>query len=140
MDSIRLGTTHLSDESFVEAFESCTLPAAQFHHGDHIRLTWIYLATMRVPEATARIAESIRRYAEHHGSARKYHHTMTCAWVRLVDAARRSMPEKTGFAGFLVANPVLLDQKLVARHYSSSAMASPAARASWVDPDLWPLP
>jgi hypothetical protein len=49
------GTLHLPEDEFVAEFESCRLPAAQFHHADHIRLAWIYLRQMNEPEAAERM-------------------------------------------------------------------------------------
>jgi hypothetical protein len=44
------------------------------------------------------------------------------------------------FDEFLERFPGLLDGGLVERHFSAELLATPAARATWVDPDLRPLP
>jgi 2'-5' RNA ligase len=134
------GTLHLNDEEFVEAFESCRLPAAQFHHADHIRLAWIYLRKMDEPEAVQRMAESIRRFAAQNGLPEKFHATMTRAWARLVAAARERTPHTTSFCEFAITHPHLLDKGSLLKHYSKDRLESAAARASWLEPDLVPLP
>lgn len=140
MEKLPLGNAHLSEEEFVEAFESCRLPASSFHHADHVRLAWIYLRSLSEAEAAARIAESIRRFAAQIGKSEKFHVTMTLAWLRLVAAALKTTPAGTGFSDFLVATPHLLDQGALAEHYSRTLLASDAARLAWVEPDLLPLP
>jgi len=140
MESIRLGTAALSDAALVEEFESCRLPAAQFHHADHIRLAWILLGRMSEPEATRRIVRAIRRFAVHHGVSEKYHHTITLAWMRLVSSARHSTPEVRDFESFAARHPDLLDVKALNRHYTPELLASRAAKEEWAEADLQPLP
>ena len=139
MDDLRKGTAHLSDESFVEEFESCRLPAAQFHHADHIRLAWIFLGQMDEAEATRRIEQAIRRYAEHNGIGQKYHQTITLAWMKLVAAARRATPHTVYFDEFAEKHPELLDVHHLKNYYTKEFLESPQARADWVEPDVRPL-
>ena len=139
MRSFHTGTAELTDDAFVEAFESCRLPAASFHHADHIRLAWIYLGRMTEAEATQRIEEAIRRFAAHNGVTTKYHHTITVAWMRLVAAARTASPQATRFDEFAAMNPELLDADLIKSYYSSTRLAASDARTTWTEPDLRPL-
>jgi hypothetical protein len=140
MGEIRLGTAHLSDQALVEEFESCRLPTAQFHHADHIRLAWIYLGQMTELEATLRIEQAIRRYANHNGIGQKYHQTITLAWMRLVADARRSTPAVSGFFEFAELHPNLLDVHRLKVFYTKERLESPQARAEWVEPDVCQLP
>jgi len=139
MEPIHLGTAPLDDDTFVEAFESCRLPTAQFHHADHIRLAWVYLGRMTEAEAARRIEQAIRRFAEYNGVGEKYHHTITVAWMRLVAAARRATPEATHFGMFARVQAHLLDVNVLQKHYSKERLLSPEARREWVEPDLVPL-
>jgi hypothetical protein len=41
---------------------------------------------------------------------------------------------------FLAAHPGLLDSRMLGRHYRQETLSSPLAKASWVPPDLEPLP
>jgi len=140
MEAVQLGTAHLSDQKLVEEFESCRLPTAQFHHADHIRLAWVFLGQMTEAQATQRIEQAIRRYAEHNKIAHLYHQTITLAWMRLVSAAHRASPQRAGFAEFAKLHPELLDVQRLKTYYSQDFLASPEARARWVEPDLSPLP
>ena len=94
------GTADLSDDAFVNAFESCTLSGDAFRHYDHLRLAWIYLGDRPLADATERMVASIRRFAQHHGAAAKYHDTMTRLWMRLVAHARRVGRSENDFAAF----------------------------------------
>jgi len=130
----------MTDDEFVEAFESCTLPKELFHHRDHLRLAWIYLRRYGPGEAGARVGESIRRYAAHLGVSQKYHETITLAWFLLVEHADGHAPPGASFEDMLEAFPELLDQNTPRRYYSSAVLDSDAARAAFIEPDLAPLP
>ncbi len=134
------GTFILSDDAFVDAFESCTLPKQSFHHRDHIRLAWLYLREGELPVAAARIERSIRGFAAHLGVSEKYHQTITFVWLRLVEAAMRQFPGGGTLEDFLRQHPELLDQNLPFQFYSRERLLSDGARSAWVEPDLKALP
>jgi hypothetical protein len=140
MDALRWGTAHLSDEEFLREFESCRLPGENFHHADHLRVSWIYLRRFDEPAAQERMAQAIQRFSTHQGSPGKFHVTMTQAWMRLVAAAWRATPAITRFEEFAAAHPRLLDPQALAKHYSADLLGSASARIAWVEPDLAPLP
>ena len=129
----------MTDTEFTRAFENCTLPEDQFRHRDHIRLAWIYLRDYGREHAARRIAESIRRYAAHHGKPDRYHHTITIAWLELVSAVRESLPESATFEDAVACWPKLLQKATLAEYYSSGLLESDAARKAFVEPDLKPL-
>jgi len=130
----------LTDEAFVAAVETCTLPNEQFRHREHLRLAWLYLRESPCAVAERRMACTIRRYATHHGAPEKYHQTITLLWMRLVAAARAKTPNVSSFDAFGDAHPSLLDKMTVHRFYSAARLNASDARAGWVDPDLLPLP
>lgn len=116
----------MDDHAFVSSVENCTLPPEHFNHAGHLRLACLYLAQHPLDEAIARTGAAIRAYAAHLGAADKYHATVTVALVRLLHAR--------GPAALADAKAVL------ALHYSPALLASAAARAAFVAPDLAPLP
>src|SRR5215472_10058720 len=140
MAALNCGTLRLTDDEFLRAFESCELPNGAFHHGDHIRAAWLYIRRLGEAEAAARLSKGILRFATHHGSPQKYHHTMTLAWVRLIAAAQRDTPALVRFEDFLAAHPNLLDMRSLSKYYSASRLGSAAARTGWMEPDLQTLP
>ena len=140
MDSVRPGAAHLNDEAFMEAFETCRLPTAQFRHADHVRLAWIYLGQSDLQAATERMEQAILRFAEHNGVLTKYHRTITVAWMRLVAAARNATPHAARFEEFLALHPELLDVKNLSHYYTSVRLAAAESRAGWLEPDIRDLP
>ncbi len=117
-------------------FESLALPS--FSHADHVRVASLYLARYDRAEALDRFSAGIRRLAAAKGDAAKFHVTVTRAWLELLDAARRS-PAAAANAALLEACPELRDVTLLERFYLAATLASPAARAGWMPPDLSPL-
>ena len=132
--------TPVADEEFVSAFEACQLSNEDFHHRDHIRLAWIYLQRYPELEARERMAAAIRKFAAHHGKSDKYHETMTVAWLRLVADATTRLTGDAGFDELTTAAPELLDKSTIQKYYSTAALATEAARTTWTEPDVQPLP
>jgi hypothetical protein len=132
--------TELTDPEFVRMFEACELTNDNFHHRDHLRLAWIYVRRYGELEARVRIAGAIRKFASQHGKTGKYHETLTVAWLRLVGSAITRIPLDASFEDLTIAAPELLDKRTIEKFYSLSVLDSKEARASWVQPDLQPLP
>ena len=130
----------MNDQDFVEAFFSGTLPNEQFHHRDHLRLTWLMLSRHGREIGARKVTDGIRLFAAAHGHSFRYHETMTQFWIWLVDHVRTAQPQIKSFDEFLSAFPAALDKGLPFRHWSRDVMMSPGARADWVEPDLVPLP
>lgn len=129
----------MTDHEFLDAFENCRLANELFHHRDHLRLGWIYLRRYRVSDAAVRIAESIRRYAAHHGRSDKYHETITVAWLRLV-ADFTGRTRAVNFNELLASSPELLDKNTLHQYYSPELLDTEAARTQFVPPDRKALP
>src|SRR6266478_4213225 len=134
------GASAWSDEEFLRAFEDLSFPADLFHHREHIHVAQLYLKSTDASRAAERILEGIRRFANHHGATQKYHHTLTLAWMRLVAAALVETPDGHTFEQFIAAHPQLKDAKLLDQYYSKELLQTVAARETWVEPDLQPLP
>lgn len=130
---------NLSDGDFVSALEGCRLSNESFHHRDHLRLAWLYLRRHGPAGARLRIAESIRRFAAHHGSPDRYHETITQAWLLLIAEAASRASGHADFDAVLAAFPDLLDKDTPRKYYSEALLQSAAARTAFVEPDLAPL-
>ncbi|HYR28456.1 MAG TPA: hypothetical protein VEU30_08320 [Thermoanaerobaculia bacterium] len=127
----------MSDSEFVSAFEACTFPPEEFHHREHVRLAWIYLARNPLLEALTRFAESLRRFATNAGAAAKYHETITFAFLFLIHERMQRNAAAT-FDEFAAANADLVTWKpsVLERYYSSETLASELARRTFVMPDF----
>lgn len=110
-----------------------------FGHREHLELTWRCLEDHDPDGALAIVADAIRRVADAHGAANKYHATITSAWVRCVAVHRERWPAAT-FDEFIERNPALLDPKLLDHHFSARLLAADEARSAVVAPDRRPLP
>ncbi len=129
----------MTDDEFLRAFFSLSLPTSAFRHRDHLRLAWLVARRRGAAAAAPVVAGAIRRFAAGHGHGDRYHETLTAFWVRLVAHAVQDGPDIDDFDRFLHAYPLLLDPQLPLRHWSRDALFAPAARASWQEPDIIPL-
>jgi hypothetical protein len=124
----------LPDDDFIAGFEAASL--AEFHHADHVRLTILYLARHGREGALSRLTTGIRRLAAADGRPEKFHLTMTCAWLEVIEAARAKHPEARDPASLLAACPELLNRDLLRQCYSREQLESERARTEWMPPDL----
>jgi hypothetical protein len=128
-----------ADLRLLDNFEARTLANDAFRHREHVRLTWIYL-TREPPEAVAdRLCRSLLVLATSHGVPQRFHHTLTVAWVRIIDAARRAHPDLP-FDALVDACPLLLDKDAPLAYYTREHLYSDDARKFWLEPNLKPLP
>lgn len=113
--------------------------ADRFGHREHIHLTWLAVRRHGTAAAVTLVSDGIRRTARYAGAPRKYHATVSRAWVELVGFHVATEPDRA-FDTFLDNNPALLDKRLLTRFYRPSTLATDAARTGWVTPDVVPLP
>lgn len=135
-----MSPSELDDPAFLAAIAHCTLPAAAFDHRQHLRLGWLHLRQAPLQPAIESCCADIARFAAHHGAQGKFHRTVTEALLRLM-AARGAVDPALDWPGFQRRNAAMLADArgLLARHYSPTLLASPAARLSFQPPDLLPL-
>jgi len=133
---------HLSDEDrrFRSDFEACVVPPSQFNHAAHVRLAYAYLVEHDVDSATEQMRGALLRFLERNGLPPfKFHETLTRAWVLAVRHFMDRGPSESA-SDFMTRNSELLDSKIMLTHYSASVLFSSNARASFVEPDLDPIP
>ncbi|HSP13465.1 MAG TPA: hypothetical protein VLV78_01790 [Thermoanaerobaculia bacterium] len=122
----------MTNAEFLAAFEACSLD--EFHHRDHIRAAWCYLAANPLLEAVQRFTASLKRFAGAHGQPQLYHETITWAFLFLVHERMRAGEAWNAFAA---RNPDLLAWKpsILDRYYRAETLASERARRTFVLPD-----
>jgi hypothetical protein len=76
---------HVSDEEFINQFETGTFPAASFHHREHVRVVWLYLQRYSVLETLARFSDNLKCFAAANGRPNLYHETITWSYVFLIN-------------------------------------------------------
>jgi hypothetical protein len=130
-------------ETDVERFDDLLAQAlpgdGHFGHRAHVKLTWLAVQRFGAEHARTLIESGLRRTARYAGAPQKYHATMSRAWVEAVAFHVGEMPGAT-FEQLVLANPGLLDKRLLLRFYRSPTLASPAAKTGWVPPDLHRFP
>lgn len=128
------------DHTFSAAFESCSVAPAQFNHEAHVRMAYIYLAQFDVEAAVQRMRGALQAFLQHNEiPPSKFHETLTRAWIL---AVRHFMDKGSSASAtdFIARNPELLDSRIMLTHYSARVLFSADARASYVEPDLEPIP
>ena len=126
----------MNERDLLEGFERCTLPAASFHHADHVHVVWAYLREMPMRAALERFQTALKRFATHHGKPNLYHETITCAFVFLVNE-RMHRHADNDWESFCRNNPDLLTWKpsILDRYYLAETLHSELARRTFVFPD-----
>ena len=104
-----------ADDAFVAAFQSGRIANQHFHHRDHLRLAWVQIRRLGRQRAAEEVTNGILDFATRHGSADRYHDTMTRFWLRAVSIGISRHPELR-FDELLAAEPHLLDKSLPFKH------------------------
>ncbi len=115
----------------------------RFGHCQHVHLAFLTARAHGTPAAAEKISAWIRHLTAYEKAPQKYNATMTRAWTEIVGhhvEADLAAGQAGDFGCFAGRHPALLDKRLLSHHYSAAALASPAARAGWVEPDLAPFP
>ena len=112
-------------------------PDGRFGHRQHLELAYTAVRRYGMPAAADQVGGWLRQLAGYARKPQKYHHTVSRAWVELV---AHHVDDAPTFAAMLAVNPVLLDKRLLGRHYRSATLASAGARGTWHAPDLAPFP
>jgi len=130
-----------SDREFLAAFEAGAFAPADFSHRAHVRLAYVYLAESDVDLALERMRAALVSFLCHHDiPATKYHETLTRAWLLGVNHFMHRSSEASSADDFIERNPLLLDAKIMLTHYSAELLFSDQARASFIEPNLDPIP
>jgi hypothetical protein len=129
----------MPDDAFLATFQRGDFAGDAFPHRAHLRMAWLYVTALGPERAVQKAAAGIRNLAQHNGRPALYHDTLTRAWVYLV-AATVAHHRFATFAEFIAHSPQLLDKQLLLRHYSPDVLSSARARATWIAPDLSPIP
>jgi len=111
-------------------------PGGAFRHREHIHLAYLAVQRYGPDEAAGAVAAWIRHIAAYQRAPQKFHATVTRAWVEIVAHHMAAAPPADDFTTFAARYPALLDKRLLTKHYSSRALASPAAKTGWLEPDL----
>lgn len=127
----------MTDLEFIERFEDCTFPAADFHHPAHVKVVWLYLQRYSVLETLKRFSENLKRFATANGKPNLYHETITWAYVFLIQERRARKGRDESWLEFTERNPDLFDWKnnILKSYYREETLGSDLARKIFIFPD-----
>jgi hypothetical protein len=129
-------------DELIEALEACRLSAAEFDHRAHVQVGFGYLERLGYAGALAAMAQSLRRFAAHHGKQGLYHETITAAFLALIHermaedlvAQGGDFTRKLDWEEFAARHPDLFAPDLIGRYYSRDTLRSELARRCFVLP------
>ena len=120
----------------IEALESASIDAESFNHESHVYVAWLYLEQWQLNEAMQRFCAAIRSLTLKLGAETKYHETITCFFMQLINQRRSAMQERSWFV-FRRENADLIENATttLSRYYSKKLLASELARQHFLLPD-----
>jgi len=131
----------VDDDRFRRSFEALEVPPAEFDHGAHVRLAYIYLCEGSVEDAVAKMKTALLAFIDQLGiGPEKYHETITRAWIMAVDHFMNQSPPCASSADLVRLHPQVLDTKIMLTHYSAEVLFSAEARRAFVEPDIQSIP
>lgn len=119
-------------------FEDATLPSENFHHRDHIRMAWLYLARYPLLDALEKFSSALQRFAGAHGKPNLYHQTITWSYLFLINERRERLGGSHDWQIFAAANTDLFEWHeggILAQYYRPETLQSELARKVFVLPD-----
>jgi hypothetical protein len=130
------------DSELLERFEATRVRPGMFHHADHVRLAFVYLTRFDLFESLARYRRGLKRFASKAGVPEKYHETVTCALMILINERMVTGSDTDDWDEFAAANPDLMRWKDGAffDYYGADVLDSDLARGTFVLPSPSRLP
>jgi len=134
----------VKDDEHLRQFEDQSLPLNHWNHRAHLKVAYLYLTRFSFDEALCRMRSGVQAYNAAHGIADSltsgYHETMTHAWLHLIQATLQQFGPAVSADAFFDAQSQLSEKRTLLLFYSRDRIMSKDAKASFVAPDLAPLP
>ena len=126
----------MSNEEFIQQFESDLIAEGSFHHADHVRLAFAYLSQYPAMVALEKFSAALKRFATARGKSQLYHETITHAYFFLI-RERMARTRASDWDEFASRNPDLLIWKggILTRYYQETTLQSDLARSVFLFPD-----
>jgi hypothetical protein len=120
--------------SFLERFLAGDIPAADFHHADHVRAGYELLRERDFLDAATAYCGALKEMTARVGKPEIFQQTVTLAFLALI-AERMEKTKAESFENFADANPDLMDKQVLARWYGPDKLKTSLARRGFVLPD-----
>jgi hypothetical protein len=127
--------TKMGEGTDFEMFLRGEIDPRGFSHVEHVRMAFQVLGRYDFAEAAFRFSRALRIITRSAGKPEIFHQTLTIAFLALI-AERMHARAYSDFDAFAAANQDLMSRSALARWYSPQRLASDAARATFVLPDL----
>ncbi len=120
----------------IEKFEQGHAPNG-FHHADHVRVAFAYVAQYPFLEAVARFSAALKRFAAVQGKPQLYHETITWVYLILIRERRARVGRAQTWEEFAERNADLLVWKggVLKTLYRQETLDSDLARHTFILPD-----
>ena len=125
-----------ANRALISEFEQGRAPG-DFHHADHVRVAFAYVAEFPLLHAIERFSAALKRFALARGKPNLYHETITWAYLFLIAERVAQAGREESWEEFSRANADLLIWKggVLERYYSSGLLSSEIARRRFLLPD-----
>ena len=101
----------MSEQTYIDLFESGAISSSAFHHADHVRLAFCYLTQYSPPEALQRFSTALQRFAQANGKENLYNETITWAYLLLIHERMERCNAAQSWEAVAAANPDFLPRK-----------------------------
>jgi len=127
----------MTDDELLASFEAARLPAAEFHHRDHVHVAFLYLCRHSALEAIERFSSALKRFAIANGKPNLYNETVTWAFVLLIRERMARAKGTMTWPQFEEANADLLTWRdnILKKYYREETLASDLAKNTFLFPD-----
>jgi len=134
----------MNDDEHLRRFEDQSLPREVWHHRAHLKVAYLYLTRFSFEEALRKMRAGVKAYNAANGIADTptggYHETMTQAWLQLVHTTLCQFGPAASADAFFDAQTQLNEKRVLRLFYSRDRIMSAEAKATFIAPDLAPLP
>lgn len=126
----------MTDQELLRRFEEVRLPAGSFDHEAHVRAAFLCLRAYGFIDGLGRYRTGLKRFAVKAGVPEKYHETVTCALLVLIQDRMLQGPTDQEWPTFARENPDLLVWKggPFFDMYDESVLVDDLARKTFVLP------
>ncbi len=137
----------MNDDDLLAAFESCDLPKSHIDHRVHVRIAFLYLRRLGYDDAVDALRTGFKKTLAALGvpdtPTSGYNETTTVAFARIIHAVMQvhdTSPPAPTSDDFCDRHPEVMTAQILRLYYSPARRADVAAKTTFVEPDLAPLP
>ena len=126
----------MTDDELLRRFEEVRLPAGSFDHEAHVRTAFLCLKKYGFIDGLGRYRTGLKQFAIRAGVPDKYHETVTCALLVLIQERIMQAADDQDWPTFVAENPDLLIWKggPLVDDYDEEILSSDAARRTFLLP------